>query len=245
MMKDTWAVMQKELNEVMHMGGGAGRGVISLLVFSAIFGVFLPLSMRRIWMVSPFWLAIWAWIPLMPVLNVIASAFAGERERHTLETLLASRLSNGAILFGKIGAAMAYGWGMVVIILVMSLITVNLAHPQGELVIYPVGIIVGALGLSLLTSGLMAGLGTLVSLRAATVRQAQQTLGIAVMLLWFGPVMAAPVIPAGWKKLIVSVLKTASATEIALAVGAVLLLLDIVFIAAAIKRFKRAQLILD
>ena len=33
-----------------------------------------------------------------------------ERERHTLETLLASRLSDRAILLGKIGAAVGFEW---------------------------------------------------------------------------------------------------------------------------------------
>ena len=35
----------------------------------------------------------WMWFSLLLVINVVADSFAGERERHTLETLLASRLS--------------------------------------------------------------------------------------------------------------------------------------------------------
>ena len=56
----------------------------------------------------------------------VADSFAGERERHTLETLLASRLPDRAILFGKVLAAVGYGWVLVMLMLVLSLVTVNL-----------------------------------------------------------------------------------------------------------------------
>src|SRR3954465_4189577 len=41
-------------------------------------------------------------LPLFFLLAIVADSFAGERERHTLETLLATRLSDGAILIGKL-----------------------------------------------------------------------------------------------------------------------------------------------
>ena len=71
----------------------------------AVFGVFLPLQNGASWVTSPITMVYWAWMPLMLVTGVIADSFAGERERHTLETLLASRLPDRAILLGKVAAA--------------------------------------------------------------------------------------------------------------------------------------------
>ena len=63
---------------------------------------------------------------------MIADSFAGERERHTLETLLASRLSDRAILFGKIAACIAYGWLMAMLCVLVGTITENVSHWEGQ-----------------------------------------------------------------------------------------------------------------
>ena len=77
-------------------------------------------SPRRLLLVA------WSWVPLMLVAGVVADSFAGERERHTLETLLASRLSDEAILVGKVTAAVGYGWGFTLVMAVVSLVSVNI-----------------------------------------------------------------------------------------------------------------------
>ena len=46
------------------------------------------------------------------IISFIGDAIAGERERHTLETLLASRMPDRAILLGKVIAIVLYAWGM-------------------------------------------------------------------------------------------------------------------------------------
>lgn len=50
------------------------------------------------------------YFPLVLTLTMVADSFAGERERHALETLLASRLSDRAILLGEAAALTSYGW---------------------------------------------------------------------------------------------------------------------------------------
>ena len=67
---------------------------------------------------------------------VIADSFAGERERHTLETLLASRLSDHSILFGKIAASMAYGWLISLSCILAGAITVNIVNWHGQIFIF-------------------------------------------------------------------------------------------------------------
>ncbi len=65
-------------------------------------------------------------------------SFAGERERHTLETLLASRLPDHAILSGKLLVCVLYSFIMTIIFIVLCLAVVNIAYWNGQLLMYPV-----------------------------------------------------------------------------------------------------------
>jgi len=116
--------------------------------------------------------------------SYIGDAFAGERERHTLETLLASPVSDRAILWGKITVSIAYAWGLSLIGLLLGLVVSNLLSGQDHWEFYhPLDIFVEMLALSLSASLLSASAGVLVSLRAATVRQAQQTMAVGTLIL--------------------------------------------------------------
>ena len=245
MIADVWTVMWKEWKELLVRRGSLRGGMLSLLIFVGVFGILMPLQMGRDWVESPMTLVYWVWVPLFMVTGVIADSFAGERERRTLETLLASRLSDRAILFGKVGAAVSYGWGLTLISLLLGLVTVNLAQGHGELLLYPLLIGLGIVVLSLLGAGLAAGAGVLVSLRASTVRQAQQTLSIAIMLLLFVPIFGAQALLVEWRARLARMLMAADVTKIVLIVVAVLAVLDIGLLMAAMARFQRERLILD
>lgn len=242
-MPDIGTVIWKEWKEILSWGGT--RGKVGLLIFVGVFGIFLPLQMGRAWVESPMVLAYWAWIPLFLVISVIADSFAGERERHTLEALLASRLSDRAILFGKVGAAVGYGVGITWLSLLLGLVTANLAHGQGKLLLYPLTVTLGIIGLSLLGAGLAAGAGVLVSLRAGTVRQAQQTLSIAIMLLLFVPMFGTQGLPVGWKARLLEAFMDMDIPRLVVTAMVILALLNVGSLAAAMTRFRRAQLILQ
>src|SRR5574342_1279088 len=109
---------------------------------------------------------------MMLAATIVADTFAGERERHTLETLLASRLSNRAILLGKFSAAVAYVWGQILVCLLVGAVTVNLVNWRGQIVFYRASVGVGTAGLGLLGAGLVGGLGILISLRAPKIGRA-------------------------------------------------------------------------
>lgn len=243
MIADIRTVVWKEWKEILSWGGS--RGKVGILIFVGVFGIFLPLQMGRAWVESPMVLAYWACVPLFLVTSVIADSFAGERERHTLETLLASRLSDRAILFGKVGAAVGYGVGMTWLSLLLGLVTANLAHGQGKLLLYPVTMGLGIVGLSLLGASLAAGAGVLVSLRAATVRQAQQTLSIAIMVLLFVPIFGAQALPVEWKARLFETFMATDITHLVMIAVVILTLLNVGLLAAAKAKFRRARLILD
>lgn len=245
MIGDVLTVAWKEWRELILLGGSLRGGRVSLAVLLGVFGVFLPLQSGADWVASPAMVFYWGWLPLMLVAGAVADSFAGERERHTLETLLASRLPDRAILFGKIVAAVAYGWGIVMAILLLSLVTVNLTARAGHLLLFPWRFTIGAPLLACLGAGLAATAGVLVSLRAATVRQAAQTMNVGILLLIFIPVVGARALPDAWKAQAGAWLMSVGVDGVLWTVAAALLLLDALLLALAMARFRRSRLILD
>jgi ABC-2 type transport system permease protein len=243
--RDIQTVMWKELKELMWPGGTLRSGRLSLVLLLVVFGIFLPYQSGRDWVESPATLFYWAWVPLMLVSGAVADSFAGERERHTLETLLASRLPDRAVLVGKMAAAIAYGWGLVMVMLVLSLVTVNITAGAGSPVLFSWLLAVASPVLSLLGAALAASIGVLVSLRAPTVRQAAQTLNIAILLLIFVPVFGMQALPGTWRVGILKWVTTVGVAGVAAAAGCVMLALVAVFSTVAGLRFRRSRLILD
>ncbi|MHB1134748.1 MAG: ABC transporter permease [Chloroflexota bacterium] len=245
MIGDILTILWKEFKEILLQRGSWRSSWISILVMLGVFGVYLPYQSGATWIQQPLSLLVWLWVPLFLVTSVVADSFAGERERHTLETLLASRLSDRAILLGKILAGVLYGWGITIVMLVLSIITVNVAHGRGQLLIYPPEALVGIVGLVFLVALLIAAVGVLVSLRASSTRQAIQIINLAVMLLLFVPVLGVQALP---REMLATIVRSAEGLNLQMAflIGAgVLLLADALLLAWAIGRFKRARLVLD
>ena len=244
MIADVYTVLWKEIKELFFQRGRFRAGMTGMLFFTAVFGIFLPLQTGKSWVESPIGLIYWSWVPFLLVSSVIADSFAGERERHTLETLLACRLPDLAILTGKLAASILYGWGSTMACILLGLITLNIAYGDGHLLLYPWKIMLGITVLSFLVASLAAGLGVLVSLRSATVRQAQQTFSIAFFVL-FIPMFLLPMLPDGWKSKFIQVFShTNLETIVVLIVGALLVIDGLLFLLAA-ARFQRDKLILE
>jgi ABC-2 type transport system permease protein len=243
MIGDVATVLWKEWKEILLFRSRSGRmgNALSMLLLLGVFGVYLPLQSGRDWVTSPLMLAAWAWVPYLLIVSVIADSFAGERERHTLESLLATRLPDRAILFGKIGAAMGYGWGVAVASLILSLITVNVAYAAGSFLIYPAPMLFAILAISLLISTLASSLGVLVSLRASNLQQAQQRLSLSSMLLFVLPIFALQALPDD----LVARLASLDLSGVFALVGAALLAIDAGLVLAAMRRFQRARMILE
>jgi ABC-2 type transport system permease protein len=244
MIPDILTVAFKELREIFSFGDVRGRSKFSLIILIVIFGVVIPLQNGRAWVTSPANVMVWAWMPFLWVSGVVADLFAGERERHTLEALLATRLSDQSILFGKLLAAMAYGFMLTWTIMLASLVTVNVSSAGNGLVFYSPEITLAALVFSILISGLSASIGVLVSLRAGSVRQAQQIMS-AGMLVLFLPFMLMQFVPRAWVVLAGNIITSTSPLQIAAVVAAVLLIVESMLILIALRLFQRSKLILD
>jgi ABC-2 type transport system permease protein len=207
----------------------------------------MPIQIGEDWLTTAFSLFASVIMPFLLVGMTVPESFAGERERHTLDTLLASRLPDRAILFGKIGLAIAFGWLISLLILVVSLIPVNIMHWSGRIAVYRPVMLVGNVLISLLFSGLVASLGVLISLRASTAQGAQQTLMsvilVPILVIQVVPALMFSVVPNGreilqrWLSIDITIVITV--------VVAVLAVLNVGLLLAATARFKRSRLVLS
>lgn len=244
MFTDIWTVAQKELKETFVQRGSLRSGIANLLIVMVIVGIFLPMQAGEAWVQGPLGLVSAAWLPMLMSMSVIVDYFAGERERHTLETLLASRLSDLTILLGKLTAATIYIVGISLAGLLLGAITVNIQTPGAGF--YPMGMFLAAIGFSILGATLINSIGVLVSLKADGVRQAYQRMSLGMMLLLFLPIFLGPqVLPASVQAQIAATLRTINPIQFAIGVAVVLLIADALLISITRARFQRSRLISD
>lgn len=189
---DAWTVAQKELRELLATRSTSPGHLVLIAGVISILGIVLPLQAGPQWLDHAWLLSLWAWTPLFIVAAVVADSVVGERERHTLETLLASRLPDRAILLGKVAAGVIYGWGLMLITIMTSIVAINLVYARDQLLLYrPMLLVSGGL-LSLLSAVLAASFGVLVSLRAASVRRAQQIITLTLLAISAIYIVVAP-----------------------------------------------------
>ena len=237
-MSDLLTMMWKESKDLLFQGGW--RAWIRPVLLVGILGVYLPLQFGLGWLeLSPIEMYVILWIPFSVIISFIGDAIAGEHERHTLETLLASRISDRAILLGKVIVTVGYAWGMALVSLLLGLVLVNLLSGHGSWAFYhPLDVFLEALALSLLSCVLGASAGVLISLRSATVRQAQQILSIGTLVLIFGGIFALRALPA-------SFVSSLSYSQFLLLVIAFLAVLDAILLGLSLVSFQRSRLILS
>lgn len=245
MLVDIYTVVWKEWKELLAQRGNFSLrgGGLSLLLIVVVFSIALPLQVGTGWVKSPIFLLFSGWMSFTLVANTVTDAFAGERERHTHETLFANRLPDKAILLGKVYAAISYGVVLMFLIMVLQLVTVNVVYASNGLLLYPALIGLGGIALSLLTAGLAASVGVLVSLHATSVRQAQQTMSIVYMLVPFVIVYGVQVFPTDWMHYLLQLLAHGNLTYVACFVGGILALIDVGMLRWALARFKRMRLL--
>lgn len=237
MIADLKTMLWKEHKGLLRYRGSRTRFLLTLMT-PVLMAVVMPWQEGVGWVESPVSLLISLAIPIVLVGITIPESFAGERERHTLETLLASRLLDRAILFGKMAMAVAFAWGVTIAVLLLGLVTVNVAHRDGEFLFYTPTLALGNLALSLLISTLCASTGVLVSLRSETVQEATQTL----MAIFLVPPMILQMILFMFIDQLRDPLKNLNGEQVLLIVLVALAVIDLGVSALAVARFRRSRL---
>jgi ABC-2 type transport system permease protein len=237
---DLKTVIWKERKGLFRHRGSRARFLLTLMT-PILLAVIFPVQIGADWTSTAFSVFMAAIIPVLLVGITIPDSFAGERERHTLETLLASRLPDRAILLGKFGLAVGFAWGLTLFFLLVSLVPVNVAHGKGEILFFTPIVAIADVTLSLLLATLSAGAGVIVSQRSATVQEAAQTL----MSIFLVPVMLLQAVLALFLRKIIDYAENLDAELLLLIVVIVLVVLNVGVLSAAFTRFKRSRLVLN
>ena len=185
-MRDSLTVLRKELREIL----GDRHSLYGLLVQGGIVflltGIVVPAASGPSWDDVGQITMLYCGFPAAVAAMVAADAFAGERERRTLETLLATPLDPASIFAGKVASAAAFsvavGWLSVIAAILAAHAKGGLSPllmPRPEALLWVGGV---GLGYSLLTATLAVG----ISLRLSVARSAQQlaamlAVGLAVL----------------------------------------------------------------
>ncbi|MCE5272656.1 ABC transporter permease subunit [bacterium] len=244
MLDDIRAVIWKEMRDNLGFSFRSKEGLSALLT-PVLLAVITACAGKAEWL-HPVMVLIFAlFIPAFYTSAVVADSFAGERERKTLEALLATRLGDSAILFGKLGAMTLWAWAAAALFFAVGLLAVNVVARGMGVLFFGVPALVAAFAVAPLTALAAASLGMHYSLRASTVRQAQTWLGFTVMGLLMVPGIALRMIPAGLRNTIIGFVTGIDPLALVISTALFLLAESLVTVHAARARFRRARLILD
>jgi len=246
MMDDLCTMIWKEWKEFFLQRGSSRKTMlISALLPVILLGIVIPWRAGPAYVDNTVALVVPALMPLLFVLVLVADSFAGERERHTLETLLGTRLSDQVILLGKMTAAILYAWAIFVITLAVAVLGINIMYGHGRLIMFPMSRLVPTLIYDFLLAVLLSCIGVFVSLRAPTVRQAMQTLNLGFMVTVWGSFFGFQSLPREWRIILLGALAGENLIRAEIVAGVVLIVADAALLMATRARFRRARLILD
>jgi ABC-2 type transport system permease protein len=249
MINDLSTMIWKESRSLLRYQGRRSQLLISMAP-PLLVAILLPWLMGMDWAYGYFPLFLSLVIAMVVNSLAVPDSFAGERERHTLETLLASRLPNLAILLAKMLISVIFSLGVTLFVLLLSLVTLNVFHWEGELIFYRLEVFIATLVFSLAIAVLVAALGVLISMRAPTVQEAQQKLFsilmLPPMLLGFLPMifLALPDNPAA-REIFGEILINFNADLAVWIIIGIFMMIDTGLLFLVVKRFKRARLVLD
>jgi ABC-2 type transport system permease protein len=194
-------VLRKELWEIAGERQSRRGGLVQALVIVVVMGILYPASTGHFWRANhPIAIVYFAFFPGMLAVTVAADAFAGERERRTLETLLATPLGEWAILAGKAAAAIVWALSVTVVAFACALVTVNVTGREPGLYLPSAVLVAGTFLGALASALLLTGIAILLSMRVAVARSAQQMTALLGLVV-FGGVAAAWValgLPLTW-----------------------------------------------
>lgn len=229
-MRDIITVFRKEMKEWLHAKGGLATIFFNLLIYMGIFGVVLPLAQVEIWKVpNQLTVFYFFFLPSMIASTTTADAFAGERERKTLETLLSTRLSDRAIFLGKLAAVFVYTATMLFAVDLTVLTVANIADSSPHFFMFP-GETLFVLGpVAWIITLFAANLGLFISLKVPSARIAQQIGSFGSLIISLPFLFGVIGLSMSWNSLIIA--------------GIVLLAAAVLSTAASIALFQRQKLI--
>jgi ABC-2 type transport system ATP-binding protein len=240
--RDIATIIRKEWREITASAGSGVTSKVNLLVaavlLTAVAGFSAMIGPPLIH--SPAVNAV-AVIAYLILIAAVVDSFPGERERHTLETLLASSIPDEALVIGKILASVLYGWFTVLILLAIALIAVNIRTPG---TMYPLSTLLGLGVLTPLVLLFLSSAGVLLAMKVPTVRAAQPRLMGGFVLIFISLALLTKFAPPALRMQAKTVLSSESGRIGAFFAQIVFFVaLDVAIITFAVMRFRRSRLI--
>jgi ABC-2 type transport system permease protein len=182
-MNAIYTVLRKELIELFgdreSLRGPLLQGVILILLV----GVIVPALDASIWTGTAASVILFQLFPAAIASMIAADGFAGERERRTLETLLATPLPESAMFIGKTLSAVVCAVLCSMLSLLSALVVANIRF--GPTFVSPT-ILATVLGGSVAASLFTSAVAVVISSRVEVARSAQQISSMAALLLIVG-----------------------------------------------------------
>jgi ABC-2 type transport system permease protein len=243
MMPGITAVLRKELKELRAEMAGSWSDLLPFVMALATAGIIIPWVLGPVLLMPGGMAGATALIAASFVSTLAPDSFAGERERRTMEVLLASPLSDRAIVLGKIAAIVISGLVMGGLFLVLGYGTLAVVHPEPTRASFSWTVLPTALFLAVASTTLVAAIGVGVSLRASSMRQAQQTLGLGVFALLFFPIVVAQFVPESWVERLESTAMGWPEGVVVMGLFGLMIFLDLLAIRIVLARFRRSRLL--
>lgn len=241
-MKKEWM----DINSMFYSFQNLQAGVLPILFLSGALAVYEPIKIGPEWLQTPIMMV--SFVVLIPfaVIGFISpNSIVGERIQRTLEPLLATPVTDQAILFGKIGAAVVYGWGITLINMLLGLVVINISFAGGEVLLYPTNMLAPIILLSLLFSFLVAIWGVNFSLYAASLLDAMNNLAVVLFVpMLVTAFMGSPVVPKTWQAMLAKIIPFYGVSNPFLTLILILLIVDCLLMVVVLIRFRRKRLIM-
>jgi ABC-2 type transport system permease protein len=181
-MRDTLAILRKECLELAGERDTRRGGAIQLLVMTVVLGVIVPLRRAAQWdqwnatVVMPYVV-----IGTLLSAGVAADAFAGERERRTLATLLTTPASEFDILLGKACAVVLFGLTIALVPWAVTLVVATVRGvPWGPVV----PLTAACIWLTVCSSFSFGTIAIGTSLQTTSARASQQISSVVILVVF-------------------------------------------------------------
>jgi ABC-2 type transport system permease protein len=182
-MSDVYTVLRKELLELFGHRQSLRGPLLQALLLLLIVGVLVPALDTSIWDNPTAPIVLFALFPAAIASMIAADAFAGERERRTLETLLATPLPERAMFIGKILCAVTFALLVSIASLLSALIVTTIRFGPTLL---PLMTLTSTIAASLAASLFTSSVAVAISSRVTVARSAQQIASIVSIAFVFG-----------------------------------------------------------
>lgn len=181
-MRDILTVLRKEVLEILGSRHSLRGPLVQGTIVFLLSGVIVPRS-ASMWSDPTAPVLLFQLFPAAIASMIAADAFAGERERRTLETLLATPAPEMAIFLGKTLCAVSVAFLVSCVSFICALLVANLhLGPTSLSLAAGTSVIVGSVAAALFTSSVAVA----ISSRVDVARSAQQMASMAAIAFVFG-----------------------------------------------------------